>query len=208
MGLTKRKEIKSIDKDERKQKRDFEGLVSQLSNLDPQVRRWAVKDLSEFGHEASSILSKQLLEEADKSVREAILTSMLHIADPTAVETLVQCLRSENASLRNEAIEVLKNLPDQVAPLMSNLLHDKDGDVRIFAVNILETLRHPKVEDLLIEVIEKDPNVNVCATAVELLAEVGTEQSLPALRRLKDRFPEEPYILFAVDLALKRIQGG
>jgi hypothetical protein len=77
--------------------------------------------------------------------------------------------------------------------------------VRIMAVNILESLRHPRVEAWLIEVIERDPVVNVCGTAVDLLGEVGTPASRAALIHLKQRFASEPYIQFAADLALKRI---
>ena len=88
---------------------------------------------------------------------------------------------------------------------MHGMLKDTDSDVRIFAVNILESLRHPQVESWLIEVIESDPHVNVCATAVDLLGEVGSSAAREALVRLKGRFPEEPYVQFAADLALRRI---
>jgi NAD/NADP transhydrogenase alpha subunit len=77
--------------------------------------------------------------------------------------------------------------------------------VRIFADNVLESLCHPEVEAWLIEVIEKDTHVNACATAVDLLGEVGTEAAIEPLARLKARFTDEPYIQFAADLALKRI---
>jgi tRNA A37 threonylcarbamoyladenosine synthetase subunit TsaC/SUA5/YrdC len=48
--------------------------------------------------------------------------------------------------------------------------------------------------------------VNVCATAVDLLCEVGAKASMDPLFRLKTRFAHEPYIQFAADLALKRIR--
>ena len=88
------------------------------------------------------------------------------------------------------------------------MLTDADPDVRILAVNILESLRHPNVEQWLIEVIESDLQVNVCATAVDLLGEVGSDTAHDPLRRLKLRFATEPYIQFATDLALKRIAGS
>jgi tRNA A37 threonylcarbamoyladenosine synthetase subunit TsaC/SUA5/YrdC len=66
-------------------------------------------------------------------------------------------------------------------------------------------LRHPDVEKWLAEVIENDPHVNVCATAVDLLGEVGSQAALESLRKLKSRFANEPYIQFAADLAIKRI---
>ena len=46
----------------------------------------------------------------------------------------------------------------------------------------------------------------VCATAVDLLGEVGSERALEPLRALKARFGAEPYIQFAADLAIQRIQ--
>ncbi|MEE2748809.1 MAG: HEAT repeat domain-containing protein, partial [Pseudomonadota bacterium] len=78
----------------------------------------------------------------------------------------------------------------------------------IFAVNILESLCHPDVEQWLIDVIRDDEHINVCATAVDLLGEVGSEKSEPALLALKERFTDEPYIQFAADLAIKRITGS
>jgi len=135
-----------------------------------------------------------------------ILTSLTVLGDDTVVAALVGWLRSEDVVLRNEAIEAFKQLPDKAAPVMSGLLADPDPDVRIFAVNILESLRHPDVEAWLIAVIERDAHVNVCATAVDLLGEVGTAAAREPLRRLSARFAE-PYIQFATELALKRIKG-
>jgi HEAT repeat protein len=87
------------------------------------------------------------------------------------------------------------------------LLADSDPDVRIFAVNILDSRRQPDVESWLIEVIEKDVHLNVCATAVDLLCEVGTEAALEPLLRLKVRFVSEVFIQFAANRAIKRIRG-
>ena len=105
-------------------------------------------------------------------------------------------------------IEAMKALPKEVAPIMSDLLRDDDTDVRILAVNVLESLRHPRVEQWLLEVIDRDSAVNVCGSAVDLLGEVGSPAAHDALERLKHRFAGEPYIQFAVALALKRIAAA
>jgi HEAT repeat protein len=207
MAIVKRKETQEINTDKRSRPRDMEGLVAELSDSNPAARRWAARDLAAFP-EAAGALVARLAKETDAAVREAILVSLTLIGNRTAVEGLVECLRSEDAALRNEAIEAMKNLPEAVAPIMAGLLADPDPDVRIFAVNVLESLRHPDVEQWLIEVIRKDEHVNVCATAVDLLGEVGSEAAVPALEALKARFPNEPYIVFAADLALKRIRGS
>jgi HEAT repeat protein len=196
--------VRNPAEDRRLAPRDFDGLVRELDDTDAAARRWAARDLA-VHPAASAALLARLQKESENSVREVILTALMRIADPAAINGLVTCLRSEDSSLRNEAIEAMKTLPVEVAPIMRGLLVDQDPDVRIFAINILESLRHPDVEAWLIEVIEREPMVNVCGTAVDLLSEVGSSASQDALERLKARFAAEPYILFAATLALKRI---
>ncbi|UFS72541.1 HEAT repeat domain-containing protein [Geomonas sp. RF6] len=204
MALVKKGAAEGSQPEKRKRERECPDLAAQLCDSDPVARRWAAKDIVGCP-DASATLVEQLWREEEHSVREVILTTLTRIGDEYAVSALVQCLRSEDAALRNEAIEAMKLLPLEVAPIMGRLLSDDDPDVRIFAVNILESLRHASVERWLIDVIERDLHVNVCATAVDLLGEVGTPASRGALESLKARFPEEPYIRFAADIALKRI---
>lgn len=192
--------------DERKSPRDFDGLIQELDSPDTGARRWAARDLAAHPTAGAALLGR-LQREGDVSVREVILTTLMHIADPAAIAGLVVCLRSEDANLRNETIEAMKTLPVEVAPIMRGLLKDQDPDVRIFAINILESLRHPDVEAWLIDVIEQEPMVNVCGTALDLLSEVGSKAAHDALERLKTRFAAEPYIQFAAALALKRIES-
>jgi HEAT repeat protein len=206
MALKKTTSNAAASSDERQRPRDLPGLLAALTDPDPLARRWAARDLA-GQPEASGALVERLAVESEPSVIEVILTSLTRIGDERAVAGLTDCLRSDNTMLRNAAIEAMKQLPDEVAPWMGRLLVDPDPDVRIFAVNVLESLRHPQVEEWLIRVIAEDAHVNVCATAVDLLGEVGSENAVPALHALKDRFGDEPYIQFAADLALKRVSA-
>ena len=205
MAFIKQQTTQSVAKDERKKARTCPDLIAGLEDPNPVARRWMARDLAAFPGAASALVDR-LKREDDLSVREVILTTLARIGDPAAVGALVECLRSDDAALRNEVIETMKQLPEEVAPIMRGLLADGNSDLRIFAVNILETLRHPDVERWLIGVIEGDPQVNVCAVAADLLSEVGTEAATEALVRLKGRFGDEPYIQFTADLALKRIR--
>lgn len=207
MTLIKTHTAQPVVEDERKQLRDCAGLTAELENANPTARRWAARDLTDCPA-ASAALVNRLQREEDISVREVILSTLTSLGDEVAVAGLVGCLRSEDAALRNEAIEAMKQLPDEVAPIMRGLLADANPDVRIFTVNILESLRHPEVESWLIAVIDNDPQLNVCATAVDLLGEVGSSAAREPLLRLKARYADEPYIQFATDLALERITEG
>jgi HEAT repeat protein len=188
-----------------KQVRNREELAAALESDDACARREAAQDIVHCLHAAKALVSR-LKREEDAAVREAILNSLVRLNDPSAAGGLADCLRSEDAALRNEVIETFKQLGCEVAPVLRTLLADPDPDVRIFVVNILDSERRPEAEAWLIEVIERDAQVNVCATAVDLLCEVGTEQAIDPLLRLKSRFQSEPYIQFAADLALKRIR--
>lgn len=207
MAIIKILKAQTVDAEERMRPRDYPGLVAGLSHENPVTRRWAARDLAEFP-EATSTLLERLKQEPDISVREVIFTSLTRISHFAAVLGLMEFLHSEDAALRNEAVDALKLMPEDVAPVMHGMLKDADSDVRIFAVNILESLRHPQVEPWLIEVIETDPHVNVCASAVDLLGEVGSPAARAALIQLKGRFLDEPYVQFAADLALRRINEG
>ena len=147
-------------------------LFLQLSGSDPDLRRTAAMELA-GDIEAVSELLAQLADEENYPVRQAIVSSLAAIGGSSVVEGVLGYLRSDDASLRNDVIDLLKDQPDAIAPHMPSLLADPDPDVRIFAVNILESLKHPKVVDWLIAVIETDRHINVCATAVDLIGEVG-----------------------------------
>ncbi len=206
MPIKKKEEnkVSEIKKERRSIERNFEGLIVQLSSSDAKERRWAARDLAQY-KEASSYLIAQLMKEKDISVREIIISSLIAISDEIAIEGLINCLKSDDALLRNSAIEALKLIPELMAPYIDKLLNSSDPDVRIFTINILESLKHPDVVKWLIDVIERDENINVCATALDLLAEVGIEDAIPAIKKVKEKFKDEPYIQFAADLALRRI---
>ncbi len=205
MGLKKHGQTEAAPAERRRAPRDLAGLAEQLATGTPMMRRWAVRDLLELGgDEPRTLLCAHLAQEDDASVREVLLTALGRLRGADAVAALVTCMRSEDAALRNHAIEVMKSIPDEVGPLMRGLLTDADADVRILGVNVLESLRHPQVETWLIDVIEHDANVNVCAAAVDLLGEVGTAASREPLARLLQRFAGEPYIAFAAGIALAR----
>ena len=205
MAFIKKRAVESVTQDDRKHTRNCPDLLQSLEDDNATTRRWAARDLVNCP-DASAALVSLLKREPELSVREVILSTLTQLGDATAVAGLVDCLRSDDAALRNEAVEAMKHLPDEVAPMMQGLLADADPDVRIFTVNILESLCHPDVEAWLIEVISTDAHINVCATAVDLLTEVGTQAALAPLALLKSRFSTDPYIQFAANLALRRIR--
>ncbi|MEY4766288.1 MAG: hypothetical protein RI907_2961 [Pseudomonadota bacterium] len=186
---------------------DAKGLIHQLYDNDPGTRRWAARDLASFP-EAGTALAQRLLVELDHSVREVIFTTLTRIGGVAVVDGLLPLLRSEDANLRNGTIEVLSSLPEAVGPRVEALLHDEDPDVRIFTLNLLGDLKHADVHRWLKEVLQQEQHVNVVAAAIEVLAEVGSPKVLPVLAEARRRFPDDPFIGFAADMAQKRIEAS
>src|ERR1035438_2418128 len=135
---------------------DCEELAACLESADAAVRRHAAKGMLRCPN-AGATLVNRLKREQEVAVRAAILTALIRLDDPAATAELAECLRSEDVALRNEAIEALGELAGTgdragaVPPVLASLLADADPDVRIFAVNVMESVTHPDVESWLIE---------------------------------------------------------
>ena len=205
MGLVKPKSVPMARRGKTAPAPEIDQILAALEGADAGGRRQAARQIADCPDAAKALMSR-LKREEDAAVRDVILNTLVRLKDTSIVAGLAECLRSEDAAMRNETIEAFKQLGHEVDPILESMLADPDPDVRIFVVNILESQRHSEAENWLIKVIEDDSHVNVCATAVDLLCEVGTEASSDALLRLKVRFASEPYIQFAADLALKRIR--
>lgn len=184
--------------------RDLPGLLQQLRHGTAEQRRWAARDLATHPAAAQG-LGEALLSEAETTVQQALFNSLGQLANEAAVSALLPLLRSEDAALRNGAIEALSGMADAVAPRVQALLHDSDADVRIFTINLMGDLRHPHVAAWLAQVLREEPEVNVVAAALEVLAEVGLPEHVPLLREAARRFADDPFVGFAADTAIERI---
>jgi len=187
---------------------DCTALLTALADTDPANRRLAARELIHCP-QASAALAAQLDQEAEPSVREALLLSLSQLADRVAVDALLRCLRSEDVSLRNEACATLQQLGDcaEVIQAARELLLDGDLDVRQYAVDILGPLTHPEIGTWLIEVMDDDPEINVAAAAATWLTEHPVAEVGAALQRLARRFPDNDYLQFVVTKALSRVEG-
>lgn len=185
---------------------DLDGLCAQLMDADADVRRWAARDLAAHP-QAAPRLAARLEAEVDVSVRAVIFSSLAQVGGTTVVDAVLPLLRSEDAMLRNGAIDVLAGLPDAVAPRIETLLNDADSDVRIFGVNLLGQLPHPRVPLWLAQVLQHETEANVAGAALDVLAEVGGPELAQPLRQILVRFADEPYIAFAAQLVLLRIEA-
>lgn len=206
MALVRRTAAPIVDLEPNVAPRGREQWVADLASDDTSIRRRAAQALARMP-DAVTVICAHLANEQSLSVRSIILTGLIVHKSPAVVRGLLPLLGSEDANLRNGAIEALQQMPDEVAPHVEAMLADPNSDIRIFAVDVLSALPHPMVPEWLRRVVTLDPHVNVCAGALDALAEAGQPEVIPALQELAGRFPDVAFIQFAVDAAILRIRG-
>ncbi len=156
-------------------------LAAQLESEDEETRRRAVMGLAGYPLAEAKEHLFAALGDASWRVRKETVDVLLamEISD-RIVEEIVALLASENAGLRNSAVETLERLGSRaVAPLCGHV-HDADHDVRKFAIDILGTIGNARAVPLLVEALG-DPEPNVCAAAAENLGKIGDEGAVPHL---------------------------
>jgi HEAT repeat protein len=180
--------------------------IAALDSPDAGTRWSAARAL---GGQANAVpaLAAALSKEQVPHVREALITALMLVGDAASVTALLPYLRSRDPGERSAVIEALQALPGAVLPFMASLLEDSDSDVRILATELARTLPEADATHLLCELLEREQHCNVCAAAIDVLAEVGTREALPALRSCAERFAAKPFLPFAVSIAIARISG-
>ena len=170
--------------------------------------RWSAARAMSGDANAVGALSGALLAEADARVREAILTSLARTDTVAAVDAVLPHLRSDDASLRTGALDSLRAMRTAVVPRLGELLQDTDPDVRVLACELVRHVPQPQASELLGHVLLNEAEVNVCAAAVETIAEIGGPADIAALTECAARFPSETFLRFSIDVTLKRISAG
>jgi HEAT repeat protein len=150
-------------------------------------------------------LGAALSREADRRVREAIFTSLARLGSRESVDAVLPHLRSDDANLRVGALDALRAMPEAVGARVPVLLADPDPDVRVLACELARGLHSSAATRALCDRLGSEPEANVCAAAVEVLAEIGGPEALPELVRCADRFRSDPFLSFAIKIAAERI---
>lgn len=180
---------------------------ARLRDPDAEERWSAVRQLGGKPGSAA-LLAEALAQEGDPRVREAIFTALAQDGGRGAVATIVLFLRSPEAALRTGALDAFATLPEAIANNIAELFADPDPDIRILSCDLARSLPAAEATSHLIALLNRENMVNVCAAAVEVLSEVGTEQAIPALRACAVRFADDSFLLFAVDLAIQSLGEG
>ena len=172
---------------------------------DNKDERWTAARNAAGLPEASDVLAAALQAESDVRVREAMFTSLARIGTPSSIEAIVRCLRSDDASYRAGALDALHPKVEAIRTHLPALLNDKDSDVRLLCCELARSLPSEEATRMLCEVLARETEANVCAAAIDVLAEVGRPEALATLGACEERFKDAPFLTFAIKIAKERI---
>lgn len=207
MGLLKARAGRRMGTEARPAGGDEESLQADLTAADPRLRRAAARALSR--HPAAvPALRAALANESVRPVQESLLTALTEIASPEAVTGMLELLRAEDAWLRNAALAAVQEIGPAAAAPVRAVLGAADPDLRMAALLALAGLRCQEAEAWIIALMEREAEVNVCATAIEVLDRIGGPAAAPALDRLARRFAADPFLVFAARAVRDRLAGG
>jgi HEAT repeat protein len=122
--------------------------------------------------DAEAVTSVLLASKLDPIARVGALQVMRANPSPRQLPFVRAALADLNAEVRCAAVEALGAQPKQeVLRSIESLLHDNALAVRRSVVRVLGTLRDPRVRELLLALIERDPDTR--AEAIVALARQG-----------------------------------
>jgi len=169
--------------------------------------RWAAARAAADLPDSVPALEGALQRELNPAVREALFSALAHIASPQSAEAVLPFLRSDDALMRAEATDALLAMKDVAWPYVERLLGDPDVDIRVLACSLVRDMPGELAAKLCCGLLEAEHEPNVCAAAIEVLAEVGDSSALPVLERCATRFGDTPFLAFSIQLAMDRVRS-
>ena len=136
-------------------------------------------------------------------VQEAAEYALRKIRGPQVVIALLPLLRSDEAPVRNVAMDILREIGSDSIESIQPYLQNDDADLRIFVTDILGYCRTHQSCLLLCRALLKDPEVNVRYQAAVSL---GTLAFPEAVNALCQAMHDEEWVQFAVVEALAKIK--
>ncbi len=167
--------------------------------------RWAAARAAGASVENTASLKAALSEEKDPRVREAIFTSLALINTDESAAVLFHHLRSDDARMRTGALDALRTMPERIVSHLPDLLADPDSDVRVLACDLCRGVPTAALQGMLGHLLAHEVEANVCAAAVDVLADCGGEEVLPGLAQCAERFGADPFLGFSIKIAIDRI---
>lgn len=138
-------------------------------------------------------------------VQESVDRALRKIGGPAVVHGVIPLLRSDEAPVRNIAMDLLRALGNSDMPTLQRLMQDDDEDVRIFTADILGSTGSALAVPSLCHALLNDPEANVRYQAAVSLGQLAFTEAAPYLNKA---LGDEEWVQFSVIEALTKIKDS
>jgi len=183
---------------------DAQRILQDLQSDDTDVLRSAAFAAGDCKLAESVDLLCKGIASANIGVQEAAEYALRKIRGPRTIKSLLPLLRSDDAPLRNIAMDVLREIGADDLAVLHPLLHDADCDMRIFIADIIGSTKNRKSVAPLCDSLLKDPEVNVRYQAAVSLGNLAFPEAVDCLRQA---MTDEEWVQFSVVEALTKIRA-
>lgn len=184
---------------------DCKDILTMLRSTESDVLREGAFLAADNHCEDAVPLLVEMLKSSNIGVQEAADNALREIGGKEAVTGVIPLLRSDEAPVRNGAMDILRALGVQELQSVIMLLKDEDVDIRIFAADILGSAGNVMAVAPLCEALLKDPEVNVRYQAAVSLGSLGMTE---AAKCLNMAMRDEEWVQYSVIEALAKIGHG
>ena len=180
------------------------------SNSSIEKKDFAIEEIVKFDGGGKYLIS--FINSDDKEKNKNILTKIASVIsnmdpDEAPIEDIMDLLKLDDAYIRSLGISILRDFSNSIKYYIVKFLIGDDRDLRIFAINVLGDVDFAESREMLVELLETEEDINVAMTAVDYMGEIGEEEDIALLESLKERFAGDSYVEFAVNSAIKLIEG-
>lgn len=180
-----------------------EKVLAILQSDDTDALRDAAFSAGDMNLEEAIPLLCQHVSSSNIGIQEAAEYALRKIRGPKAVAALLPLLSYESASVRNVAMDILREICVDGIESMRHYLTGDDPDIRIFIADILGYCRSHQAAVLLGEAMLKDPEVNVRQQAAVSLGNLAYPESV---NDLVQAMQDEEWVQFSAVEALAKIK--
>lgn len=189
---------------EQSQHMDPQSIIKGLQSSEGDIIRSAAFAAADAGLvEAVDLLCKQV-SSSNIGVQEAVEYALRKLRGKRTVQGIIPLLRSEDAPIRNIAMDILREIGSDDIEALQTLMRDNDADIRIFIADILGFTGSRLAVPLLSEALLKDPEVNVRYQAAVSLGNLAFSEAVDALGQAMH---DEEWVQFSVVEALTKIRA-
>ncbi|HNV68954.1 MAG TPA: HEAT repeat domain-containing protein [Candidatus Ozemobacteraceae bacterium] len=156
-------------------------LLEKLHDIDPAIRRKAVRDLTSFPEKEVVEALAEALGDPNKGVQNSAIEALTQMRHTSVIEGLLPIIRGSDLNTRNAGMSILKSFGTMALPRLTEALNKAaDVDEIIQILVVMGNIGSSLATDAILGFVGHDDD-NVKTTAVEALGKIQDPKAIKSL---------------------------